>query len=108
MKYRIAQQPPPASGAHNDSPLPPWGRDWGWGSPAHPAAEPSANLKTRPHRPLIRRYLPAFENLGIDKGGALWSYVHDTAPVFNRVRAAALPRLKDQWLQRQIMKTAGV
>ena len=59
MKYRIAQQPPPASGAHNDSPLPPWGRGWGWGSPAHPAAEPSANLKTRPHRPLIRRYLPA-------------------------------------------------
>lgn len=59
-------------------------------------------------RLFIRRYLPAFENLGIDKGGALWSYVHDTAPVFNRVRAAALPRLKDQWLQRQIMKTAGV
>lgn len=56
----------------------------------------------------IRRYLPAFENLGIDKGGALWSYVHDTAPVFNRVRAAVLPRLKDQWLQRRIMKTAGV
>ena len=50
-------------------------------------------------RLFIRRYLPAFENLGIDKGGALWSYVHDTAPVFNRVRAAALPRLKDQWLQ---------
>jgi len=59
-------------------------------------------------RLFIRRYLPAFENLGIDKGGALWSYVHNTAPVFNRVRAAALPRLKDQWLQRQIMKTAGV
>lgn len=59
-------------------------------------------------RLFIRRHLPAFENLGIDKGGALWSYVHDTAPVFNRVRAAALPRLKDQWLQRQIMKTAGV
>ena len=59
-------------------------------------------------RLFIRRYLPAFENLGIDKGGALWSYVHDTAPVFNRVRAAALPRLKDQRLQRQIMKTAGV
>ena len=59
-------------------------------------------------RLFIRRYLPAFENLGIDKGGALWSYVHDTTPVFNRVRAAVLPRLKDQWLQRQIMKTAGV
>lgn len=59
-------------------------------------------------RLFIRRYLPAFENLGIDNGGALWSYVHDTAPVFNRVRAAALPRLKDQWLQRRIMKTAGV
>ena len=59
-------------------------------------------------RLFIRRYLPAFENLSIDKGGALWSYVHDTAPVFNRVRAAVLPRLKDQWLQRQIMKTAGV
>ena len=59
-------------------------------------------------RLFIRRYLPAFENLGIDKNGALWSYIHDTAPVFNRVRAAALPRLKDQWLQRQIMKTAGV
>ena len=59
-------------------------------------------------RLFIRRYLPAFENLGIDKGGTLWSYVHDTAPVFNRVRAAVLPRLKDQWLQRQIMKTAGV
>ena len=59
-------------------------------------------------RLFIRRYLPAFENLGIDKSGALWSYVHDTAPVFNRVRAAALPRLKDQWLQRRIMKTAGV
>lgn len=59
-------------------------------------------------RLFIRRYLPAFENLGIDKSGALWSYVHDTAPVFNRVRAAALPRLKDQWLQRKIMKTAGM
>jgi len=59
-------------------------------------------------RLFIRRYLPAFENLGIDKGGALWSYVHDTAPVFNRVRAAVLPRLKDQWLQQRIMKTAGV
>ena len=59
-------------------------------------------------RLFIRRYLPAFENLGIDKGGALWSYVHDTAPVFNRVRTAVLPRLKDQWLQQQIMKTAGV
>ena len=59
-------------------------------------------------RLFIRRYLPAFENLGIDKSGALWSYVHDTAPVFNRVRAAVLPRLKDQWLQRKIMKTAGV
>lgn len=59
-------------------------------------------------RLFIRRHLPAFENLGIDKGGALWSYVHDTAPVFNRVRTAVLPRLKDQWLQRQIMKTAGV
>ena len=59
-------------------------------------------------RLFIRRYLPAFENLGIDKGGALWSYVHDTAPVFNRVRAAVLPRLKEQWLQQKIMKTAGV
>ena len=59
-------------------------------------------------RLFIRRYLPAFENLGIDKSGALWSYVHDTAPVFNRVRTAVLPRLKDQWLQRRIMKTAGV
>ena len=59
-------------------------------------------------RLFIRRYLPAFENLGIDKSGALWSYVHDTTPVFNRVRAAVLPRLKDQWLQRRIMKTAGV
>lgn len=47
-------------------------------------------------RLFIRRYLPAFENLGIDKGGALWSYVHDTAPVFNRIRAAALPHLKEQ------------
>ena len=59
-------------------------------------------------RLFIRRYLPAFENLGIDKGGALWSYVHDTTPVFNRVRAAVLPRLKDQWLQQRIMKTTGV
>ena len=59
-------------------------------------------------RLFIHRYLPAFENLGIGKGGALWSYVHDTTPVFNRVRAAVLPRLKDQWLQQQIMKTAGV
>ena len=59
-------------------------------------------------RLFVRRYLPAFENLGIDKGGALWSYVHDTTPVFNRVRAAVLPRLKEQWLQQKIMKTAGV
>ena len=59
-------------------------------------------------RLFIRRYLPAFENLGIDKSGALWSYVHDTTPVFNRVRAAVLPRLKEQWLQQKIMKTAGV
>ena len=59
MKYRITQQPPPASGAHNGSSFSPWGRGWGWGSPAHPAAEPSANPETRPHRPIIRRYLPA-------------------------------------------------
>ena len=53
MKYRIAQQPPPASGAHNASPFP----LWEWDSPAYPAAEPAA-IKTRPHRPIIRRYLP--------------------------------------------------
>ena len=53
MKYRITQQPPPASGAHNASTF----SLWEWDSPAYPAAEPAA-IKTRPHRPIIRRYLP--------------------------------------------------
>lgn len=37
-------------------------------------------------RLFVNRYLPAFQNLGIDGRGALWSFVHDTEPTFAAVR----------------------
>ncbi len=37
-------------------------------------------------RLFVNRYLPAFQNLGIDGRGALWSFVHDTEPTFAAAR----------------------
>ncbi|MDK4607505.1 hypothetical protein [Kingella kingae] len=49
----------------------------------------------------VKRYLPAFENLGIGKSGALWSYVHDTGPTFERIRNFFLAHTpsQSQWSQ---------
>lgn len=41
----------------------------------------------------ISRYLVAFENLGIDNKGALYSYVYDTIHTFDKVRDFILPQL---------------
>ena len=52
-------------------------------------------------RLFVQRYLPAFENLGIGKSGALWSYVHDTEPTFKHVRNFFLAHTpaQPQWSQ---------
>ena len=43
-------------------------------------------LHAQDMRLFVNRYLPAFENLGIDNRGSLWSFVHDTEPTFAAVR----------------------
>ena len=43
-------------------------------------------LHAQDMRLFVNRYLPAFQNLGIDGRGALWSFVHDTEPTFAAVR----------------------
>ena len=43
-------------------------------------------LHAQDMRLFVNRYLPAFQNLGIDGRGALWSFVHDTEPTFAEVR----------------------
>ena len=43
-------------------------------------------LHAQDMRLFVNRYLPAFQNLGIDGRGALWSFVHDTEPTFAEAR----------------------
>ncbi len=43
-------------------------------------------LHAQDMRLFVNRYLPAFQNLGIDGRGSLWSFVHDTEPTFSEVR----------------------
>ena len=43
-------------------------------------------LHAQDMRLFVNRYLPAFQNLGIDGRGALWSFVHDTEPTFAAAR----------------------
>ena len=43
-------------------------------------------LHAQDMRLFVNRYLPAFQNLGIDGRGSLWSFVHDTEPTFAAVR----------------------
>ena len=52
-------------------------------------------------RLFVNRYLPAFENLGIGKSGALWSFVHETEPTFKHVRNFFLAHTpaQPQWSQ---------
>ena len=71
-------------------------------------------LHAQDMRLFVNRYLPAFQNLGIDGRGALWSFVHDTEPTF----AAARDFLSGQsvksdffardwaWIQSRISGTA--
>ena len=73
-------------------------------------------LYAQEQRCFVSRYLPAFENLGIGGRGKLWSFVHDTDPVFEHIRhffTGQCPALghwaKDSdldWLHRRILSTA--
>lgn len=73
-------------------------------------------LYAQEQRCFVSRYLPAFENLGIGGRGKLWSFVHDTDPVFEHIRrffTGQCPALghwaKDgdlDWLHRRILSTA--
>ena len=73
-------------------------------------------LYAQEQRCFVSRYLPAFENLGIGGRGKLWSFVHDTDPVFEHIRrffTSQCPALghwaKDgdlDWLHRRILSTA--
>lgn len=65
-------------------------------------------------RLFVNRYLPAFQNLGIDGRGSLWSFVHDTEPTFAAVRRfMAAQSVKSDffardwaWVQSRILSTA--
>lgn len=65
-------------------------------------------------RLFVNRYLPAFQNLGIDGRGSLWSFVHDTEPTFAEVRRfMAAQSVKSDffardwaWVQSRILSTA--
>lgn len=65
-------------------------------------------------RLFVSRYLPAFQNLGIDGRGSLWSFVHDTEPTFAAVRRfMAAQSVKSDffardwaWVQSRILSTA--
>lgn len=65
-------------------------------------------------RLFVNRYLPAFQNLGIDGRGALWSFVHDTEPTFAAVRRFMTAQsVKSDffardwaWVQSRILSTA--
>lgn len=75
-------------------------------------------LHAQDMRLFVNRYLPAFENLGIDNKGALWSYVHDTEPAFARVRGFFTARCHAlghwpqdsnlEWVRRRVLSTAAV
>lgn len=71
-------------------------------------------LHAQDMRLFVNRYLPAFENLGIDNRGSLWSFVHDTEPTFAAVRRfMAAQSVKSDffagdwaWVQSRILSTA--
>lgn len=75
-------------------------------------------LHAQDMRQFVSRYLVAFENLGIDNKGALWSYVHDTEPAFEHVRrffTARCPALGHwawdsnlDWIHRRILSTVDI
>ena len=66
-------------------------------------------------RLFINRYLPTFENLGLNNKGALWSHVHDTEPTFENVRnfyysqlgrlAQGEHKAANAWLHQRIAQT---
>lgn len=71
-------------------------------------------LHAQDMRLFVNRYLPAFQNLGIDGRGSLWSFVHDTEPTFAAVRGfMAAQSVKSDffardwaWVQSRILSTA--
>ena len=71
-------------------------------------------LHAQDMRLFVNRYLPAFQNLGIDNRGALWSFVHDTEPTFAEVRRFMTAQsVKSDffardwaWVQSRILSTA--
>ena len=71
-------------------------------------------LHAQDMRLFVNRYLPAFQNLGIDGRGALWSFVHDTEPTFEAVRRFMTAQsvksnffARDwDWVQSRILSTA--
>ena len=71
-------------------------------------------LHAQDMRLFVNRYLPAFENLGIDGRGSLWSFVHDTEPTFAAVRGFMTAQsVKSDffardwaWIQSRILSTA--
>lgn len=75
-------------------------------------------LHAQDMRLFVKRYLPAFKCLDIPNRGALWSYVHDTEPTFERVREYFLNQspyqnhrlFSDdaQWVRRRVMATAEI
>lgn len=71
-------------------------------------------LHAQDMRLFVNRYLPAFQNLGIDGRGALWSFVHDTEPTFAAARRFMTAQsVKSDffardwaWVQSRILSTA--
>ena len=71
-------------------------------------------LHAQDMRLFVNRYLPAFQNLGIDGRGSLWSFVHDTEPTFAEVRRFMTAQsVKSDffardwaWIQSRILSTA--
>ncbi|GAA8966674.1 hypothetical protein HpSP79_12340 [Helicobacter pylori] len=71
-------------------------------------------LHAQDMRLFVNRYLPAFQNLGIDGRGSLWSFVHDTEPTFAEVRRFMTAQsVKSNffardwaWVQSRILSTA--
>ena len=71
-------------------------------------------LHAQDMRLFVNRYLPAFQNLGIDNRGSLWSFVHDTEPTFAAARRFITAQsVKSDffardwaWVQSRILSTA--
>ena len=71
-------------------------------------------LHAQDMRLFVNRYLPAFQNLGIDGRGSLWSFVHDTEPTFAAVRRFMAAQSVHSgffardwaWVQSRILSTA--